>query len=172
MNDAVKSLIRGNERFVSHRGDGLKKHVAGQHPRVAVLTCSDSRVVPEFIFDADIGEIFVVRVAGNVAMDTTVLESLEYAVEHLNVEILLILGHTNCGAVCAAEECMEDEPDGLLKEIRECFSTHGDHFLANTLHQLDKLPLRSQAIAKAIEEGRLKLIGAMYHLDTGKVEFL
>jgi carbonic anhydrase len=128
-------------------------------------------VIPEFIFDKSIGDIFVVRVAGNVAMDASVLSSIEYAVEHLKVDLLLILGHTNCGAVISAEKST-DTSNELLNEIRKCFPLHDNHFLSNIMYQLDLLPKRSKIISNAIEEGTFSIIGALYNLKNGSVEFI
>ena len=165
-------LEQGNARFIDKMGvAALKEHVAGQSPKVAVLTCADSRVPPELIFDAGIGDIFVVRVAGNVAFDPSVIESLEYAVEHLDVSVLLILGHTHCGAVAATEE-HGGEPAGLLGEIKKSFSIDGDHILANLKRQVRMLPERSRVIETALKESRLRIMGAIYHLETGRVEFV
>lgn len=167
--DLIKNLQTSNESFASKNKEGLVKHVKGQSPKVAVLTCADSRVVPEFIFNKSIGELFVVRVAGNVAMDPSVIASLEYAVDHLNVDILLILGHTNCGAVAAAES---DAPGILMDEIRESFGSDDNNIKANLQRQLKLLPKRSIVISTAVGEKKLNLIGAIYDLETGLVKFL
>ncbi len=167
----IQDLQTSNKRYASENQGTLEKFVNGQKPKIAVLTCSDSRVIPEFIFGKSIGDLFVVRVAGNVPMDTTVLSSLEYAVGHLKVDLLIILGHTNCGAVCAAEKST-DEYNELLSEIRQSFTLDNNHFLSNVIRQLDMLPKRSNVISKAINEGKLHLVGAIYHLEDGIVKFL
>lgn len=167
----IQDLQTFNKTYAYENQDKLQKFVDGQKPKIAVLTCSDSRVIPEFIFGRSIGDLFIVRVAGNVAMDTSVLSSLEYAVEHLKVDLLIILGHTNCGAVCTAEEST-DECNELLNEIRQSFTLDNNHFLSNVMHQLDMLPKRSSVISKAINEGKLHLVGAIYHLEDGIVKFL
>ncbi len=162
--------MEGNGRFASRNRSELPNHVAGQSPKVAILTCADSRVPPELIFDVGIGEIFVVRVAGNVAFEPSVIQSLEYAVDHLDVGVLLIMGHMHCGAVAAAEA--HDEPSDLLGEIKESFSLDSDHVLANVKRQMNKLPERSHVVEMALKEDRLKMIGAIYHLETGRVEII
>ncbi len=167
----IQDLQASNKRYASENQGKLQKFVDGQKPKIAVLTCSDSRVIPEFIFGKSIGDLFIVRVAGNVAMDTSILSSLGYAVDHLNVDILIILGHTNCGAVCAAE-ASTDESNELLNEIRQSFPLHNNHFLSNIMRQLDMLPKRSKVISKAINEEKLHLVGAIYHLEDGVVKFL
>ena len=162
------NLLQKNNVFVEKYGEDIPIHVAGQSPKVAILTCADSRVPPELIFDAGIGEIFVVRVAGNVAFEPSVIESLEYAVAHLNIDMLLIMGHTKCGAVAAAEGGASSP---LMDEIKAGFDGV-DNILANLRRQLDELPKRSAVIRDAVESGKLELRGAMYRLETGKVEFL
>ena len=167
----IDELLKDNKKYQNKNTDELKKHVAGQNPKVTVLTCSDSRVVPEYIFNKKIGEIFVVRVAGNVAFDSSVITSLEYAVEHLKTPLLIILGHTHCGAVNAAESS-PDINDGLIGEIRESFSLGKDHVLSNLKRQLDLIHMRSKVISDAIRKDELVLKGAIYYLDTGEVRFL
>ena len=121
--DAWEILMEGNARFVS--GDLAPKNfperrtelVSGQSPFVTVVTCSDSRVPPELIFDQGLGDIFVIRVAGNV-MDPVVLGSVEYGVEHLHTPLLVILGHQCCGAVTAATEGgAEGNIESIMTEI-------------------------------------------------------
>jgi carbonic anhydrase len=129
-------------------------------------------VIPEFIFHATLGELFVVRVAGNIAVDETVINSLEYSICHLKVSHLIILGHTDCGAIKAAEEAPDDE-SRLIKEIRTSFDLDpNNHEKANLLHQLSKLPKRSHVISEAISDGTVQLLGAIYHLEDGQVEFI
>lgn len=169
--EIINRLMEGNEKFASRNRNELKKHVAGQSPKVAILTCADSRVSPELIFDVGIGDIFVVRVAGNVAFEASVIQSLEYAVEHLHVSVLLVMGHTHCRAVAAAEE-YDSKPAGLLGEIKESFSMEGDHVLANVKRQVKKLPERSKVVELALTEDRLKIIGVIYDLETGRAEFI
>ena len=108
--EALERLMKGNERFVKGRAiqpNGSPEHrrelLAGQEPFAVVLGCSDSRVPPEIIFDCGLGEIFVIRVAGNI-LDDVVIGSIEYAVEHLGTRLVLVLGHESCGAVGASLE--------------------------------------------------------------------
>ena len=170
--EIMEQLQQKNKKYQHEFKDLFAQHVEGQSPKIAVLTCADSRVVPEFIFNASIGDLFVVRIAGNIAIDETVIASLEYAVDHLNISHLIILGHTHCGAVKAAEETPGSE-SSLLKEIQESFCLdENNHVHANLTRQLTLLPKRSKSIQDAISNGSLKLIAAMYHLDDGHVEFL
>lgn len=171
--DPIERLTKGNERFMNGTSpDTLSQHLSGQSPFAAVLTCADSRVIPEKIFDLDIGEIFVVRVAGNVAIDPSVLGSLEYTVEHLKVPLMLVLGHTCCGAIAAAGARGEVQGNvgPIISEIRCCFGSDDD-VRANVLRQVRMLPERSKMIKQAMG-ARLTLGGAIYHLDDGRVELL
>ncbi|MBS3741882.1 MAG: carbonic anhydrase [Candidatus Cloacimonetes bacterium] len=167
-----KKLVSKNKNYQKKYRKDFAQHLKGQHSRIAILACADSRVVPEFIFGADIGDLFVVRVAGNIAVDKTVITSLEYAVENLPIQKLIILGHTQCGAVKAAEKNANSQ-NLLIKEIRKSFSLdESNHVQANLLHQLKQLPHRSDVIRKAISKGKVELLGAIYHLQNGEVKFL
>jgi len=172
--DAVEArLLAGNLKFTEKNKNELKKHLAGQSPMAAVLTCSDSRVPPELIFSVGLGEMFVVRVAGNVVLGATVIGSLEYAVQHLHVPLIVVMGHTCCGALKAAEagpgdgSCVGD----IVNEMRACFEG-GDNLRANVRRQVAKLPERSKSIGAEVKAGRLKIKGAIYNLEDGKVEML
>jgi len=166
----LDDLTRGNTQYVKKFKQTLKTHVNGQQPKVAVLTCADSRVIPEHIFSKSLGELFVVRIAGNITCDPTVIASLEYAVSHLHVCLLLILGHSHCGAVQASEQST-DVNNPLVHEIAQGFTLHENHMLGNLKRQLSLLPQRSRIIADAIRKGELHLQGAVYDLETGVVDF-
>ena len=168
--EIIKELQTSNVRYAAENACILPKHIPDQKPSVAVLTCSDSRVIPEYIFQRKIDDIFTVRVAGNIALDTCVLSSLEYAVTHLKIKLLIILGHTNCGAIAAAEKTKNSGE--LLDEIRQSFTKDKNHVLANVKHQLEMLPKRSKIISNAIKKDEIKLIGAIYNLENGLVNFL
>jgi carbonic anhydrase len=167
----IQELIILNKKYADEISSELKKHISGQKPKIALLTCSDSRVIPEFIFKKNIGELFVVRVAGNVAMDSSIITSLEYAVDHLNVSHLIILGHTHCGAIEASEESKDDSV-ALFEEIKKCFSLNNNHIIGNVKRQHDVLFQRSNIISKAVKEDKLKIVCAIYDLESGLVEFL
>jgi carbonic anhydrase len=171
-NSIITSLKDKNNQFQSDYFEVFASYLHGQSPRVAVLSCSDSRVIPELIFNASIGELFVVRVAGNIAIDQTVIASLEYAVNHLGIRYLIILGHTHCGAVKVAETSL-DSDSPLVQEIRKSFHLdEQNHVKANLTHQLLMLPQRSVSIEKAVNDGSLDLFGAIYHLEDGHIEFI
>ena len=171
MDETLNQLVKQNKSFQDQYKNEAQTHVRGQSPKIAVLTCADSRVIPEHIFQAGVGELFVVRIAGNIAVDETVITSLEYAVNHLHITHLIILAHTFCGAVKAAEEATDTE-SLLLSEIQKSFPTKDDHVLANLHRQISLLPQRSNSIKHAMEQDSLKLVGALYHIEDGSVEFI
>lgn len=146
----------------------------GQKPYAIIITCSDSRVVPEMIFSAGIGDLFVIRVAGNV-IDSHQLGSIEYAAEHLGTGLIVVLGHDHCGAVDAA---INHEPDGYIKfitdEIIKAIGNEKNEFKAcclNVKHSCDIIE-HSFQIQKDEKKYGLRVLGAIYHLDSGEVEFL
>jgi len=165
----IKDLQTRNLRYASEKASIFPKFVKGQNPNIIVLTCSDSRVIPEYIFKKNIGEIFTIRVAGNVAIDPSIVSSLEYAVDHFDIDLLIIMGHTNCGAIAAAEK---DQKGKLLAEIRRSFPYNKNHVLANLNRQIEMLPKRSKIIAKAIKDNKIKLVGAIYEIENRIVNFL
>jgi carbonic anhydrase len=168
----IKELINKNKEYSIKNKKIFQRFLNNQSPSIAILTCSDSRVIPEYIFNKSIGELFVIRIAGNIAIDSTIIKSIEYAVDHLKVSHLIILGHTNCGAVKAAEESNNDN-NILLKEIRDSFILNPDnHIKANIMRQLIMLPKRSEVINNQINNNILELIGAVYNLKDGLVDFI
>ena len=187
--DAVLADLRqGNERHVSkhytrpHQTAERQHELAsGQSPEAAILTCADSRVPPEIVFDMGLGDLFDVRVAGNVARDTEIA-SLEYAAEHLHCPVVVVMGHQKCGAVSAAAE--SGTPPGHLPALVDAIKPAvlaaaklpGDKIdnavrinVQNVVHQLrESKPILSEASA----QGHLRIVGAVYSLDTGKVDWL
>lgn len=177
--EAIQKLKEGNARYLdasSNPGDiskliRKKTCEEGQSPYAIVVTCSDSRVIPESIFSAGIGELFVIRVAGNV-IDNHQLGSIEYAADHLGTNLVVVLGHTHCGAVGAA---IGGGAEGFIKSITdEILSAIGDE-----KDELKASCLNVERSVSAIRDGlklsdasSLKACGAMYHIDSGKVEFL
>ncbi len=184
-------LMAGNKRFVDGRPkphDLVKRRaglVKGQQPRVVVLACSDSRVAPELLFDQSLGDLFVVRSAGNIA-DAIEAGSIEYAVEHLGSSLLVVLGHTHCGAVTAA--CSREkmptsglqaivdkiEPAVLQAERSASGRRTGDALIEaairQNVHQSAKdLLANSEVLRHAVEEHKLQFVEAEYQLETGKV---
>jgi carbonic anhydrase len=184
---ALKLLLEGNERFVAGKLEHPNQSIArrdevakGQHPFAAVLACSDSRTAPEIIFDRGLGDLFVVRVAGNVA-DQVVIESLDYSVKHLGVRAVMILGHNRCGAVTAAVQGHEDEGDvgPMLAELKPAVEASkgmpGDP-VENAVRENVKLVAKNLAdspeLSPMVKSGELKIVGGIYDLDTGKIELL
>ena len=146
----------------------------GQSPYAIIVTCSDSRVIPENIFSAGIGELFVIRLAGNV-IDDHQLGSIEYAAGHLGCRLVVVLGHTHCGAVDAA---IHHEPEGYIKyitdEIKKAVGDEMDPYKASCLnvrHSVREIE-KSLCIHHIEEETGLRVVGAMYHIEDGSVEFL
>ncbi len=163
---AEKSLVDTSHR---RRLDTLEN---GQHPFAAIVSCSDSRVIPESIFGAGIGDLFVIRVAGNV-IDDHQLGSIEYAAGHLGIKLIVVLGHTHCGAVDAA---INHDPQGYVKfitdEICNAIGDEKDEYKACCLNVRNSVKIieNSLEINKEETEHGLKVIGAVYHLEDGRVD--
>ncbi len=187
-NQALAALLAGNRRYVAgqsahpHQTSGWRAETArGQNPLATILTCSDSRVPPEIIFDCGLGDLFVVRVAGNV-LDDVVLGSIEYAAEHLGVSLVLVLGHSHCGAVTAAVEGghAHGHIGSLTERLRpavERAATAGQDLVeaavtANVALTVAELRAAEPILAELIAEHRLHVVGAHYDLDTGLVALL
>ncbi len=196
VSEVLKALRVGNQRFVE--GSSIHPHESAQyraslaseqHPFATVLACSDSRVTPVLIFDQGIGDLFVIRVAGNV-VDDDVAGSIEYAVDHLNTKVLVVMGHENCGAVTAAYHAFVAH-DLKHREPHEIETLL--HRIEPALHKLDRAKSVQEQIAEGVEqqvregirqlsripdlhraqsEGRVKIVGAVYSLRTGAVKFL
>jgi carbonic anhydrase len=184
---ALHRLQAGNARFAANArtahnlGPHRRQELAdGQTPFAVVLACADSRVAPELIFDQGLGDIFVVRVAGNIA-DPYTLGSVEYAVEHLHVPLVVLLGHEKCGAVEAA--LGQSRPAGNLgKVIAEVHPGAGlpetpSKALAvavvnNARYQAHMLTERSAVLRTQVDKKKLRIVTAVYHLASGKVEWL
>jgi carbonic anhydrase len=187
--DELTKLKSGNERYMTGQTgakDFLKERtdlVKGQAPYAIIVTCSDSRVPPEYIFDESLGQLFVIRVAGNV-VDPDVLGSIEYAVEHLHSKMLVIMGHESCGAVKATLEGGKVPPNigALLYKIKPAVKKANLKHLdkektldlaieENVDIQIKEALKQSSIIKETFEKGELKIFGAIYNLHTGKVEF-
>lgn len=182
---ALKNLMDGNKRYVEGKMSGTKvcdlearqKLVAGQHPYAIILACSDSRVPPELLFDEGLGEIFVVRVAGNVAEKGAVLGSVEYAAEHLGVPLVMVLGHEKCGAVKAtvdskghAEGNIGSIVSAIGPAIGQAKGADAEAVADANLDLVKKnLTEGSPVLAKLVAEGKLKIVTGKYHLDHGDV---
>ncbi len=188
----IDKLKSGNEKFVSGHSvhphespNTIKELKQGQHPFAVVVSCSDSRVSPELVFDQGLGDIFSIRTAGNVIGDYE-LGSIEYAVEHLHCKLIVVLGHENCGAIqayassggehpgddhiqslvsyIAAEEEEKNLPDSVRSDIDVLVK-------ANILHGVNLLKSSTPILKSLVDKNELEVIGAYYDLDNGSVLF-
>ena len=186
--EVLETLREGNERYLNgntHKHDFHAERAElalSQHPIAAVLSCSDSRVVPQFAFDQGSGKLFVVRVAGNIATSYGIA-SLEYAVEYLHTPLIYVLGHTSCGAVDAAVKVVKDgaefpgELPGLVASIARAVRTVGsqtEDILTEAVKENVRLTVAnlassSEIIQSHIQSGELRVVGGVYELASGKV---
>ena len=186
IDQVINRLKDGNGRYTN---DTLKRELqdtsrrdeltGGQEPYAIVLSCADSRVVPELAFDAGLGELFVVRVAGNVA-NTSSIASIEYAVAHIGTPVIVVLGHEACGAVTAAVGGGDNgyNLNHLLSHIAPAMAASKDGAEVNDVVKTNaeltakELVSRSAIIKGAVDNGKLKIVPAYYNLGSGKVDFL
>jgi carbonic anhydrase len=194
---ALERLIAGNKRYVK---GAMKRHdfaterealVGGQNPYAGILSCSDSRIGPEFAFDTARGDIFVVRVAGNF-LEVDGLASLEYTTAVLGTPLLVVLGHEKCGAVDAAIKVVEDGAKlpghlpGLVSHIKPAVKAAAarqyvrpptpEEVLAATIEEnvrlnVERLKTAGPVISKLVEQGKVRVVGGVYRLATGRVDF-
>ena len=189
--EALKKLMDGNARFMKddkeylNWGEARRQELAkGQHPFATILGCSDSRVPPEHIFDQELGDLFVVRVAGNVA-DPIELGSVEYAAEHLNVPLVMVMGHRKCGAVTAS--LPDSKPEGnigaIIKKIKPAVKKaekgikDKEKLLDAAIEENAKLTAKtltekSEILKHLVGEGKVKIVVGVYDLANGKVSLL
>ncbi|GLY32538.1 carbonic anhydrase [Kineosporia sp. NBRC 101731] len=189
---ALERLLRGNRRFITGHArhpDQTVTHLheiaSGQHPFVTTIGCADSRVSPEILFDEGLGDIFDNRVAGNL-VDDLLLGSVEFAVEEFATPLILVLGHERCGAISAAVEALESgsTPAGHIGTIVEALRPVVEPLLgtsadpaetieaavrANVRAQVQALTEQSSLIAERVAKGEVRVLGARYDLDNGKV---
>lgn len=179
--EALARLKSGNQIYVdgldhkrdlsAERIEALFEH--GQKPFATVITCSDSRVVPEHIFMTGLGELFVIRVAGNVVGDIEAASAF-YACEHLHTKLLLVLGHTHCGAIKAALDGEGGPVAPLTDRIAEAIGDADDPYEASVLNTQAAMQTLSEmpSIARLEDENGLRISGAIYHTHSGVVDFL
>lgn len=192
--DILALLVEGNERFSSGKTQlvprlptDFARDVLGQAPPAIILGCADSRVPPELVFDQPIGGLFVLRVAGNiVGSGPILLGSIEYAVAELGARLIVVMGHSQCGACKAAIEHIENKDalpgsiEGIVNYIRpvvrEVRGKAGDKLVnvtkKNAILNAKRLESLGPILPKYVTKGELKIVGAYYELSTGKVEFL
>lgn len=187
--DAIQKLKDGNKRFVkaeSQHPDESKERrdemLKGQHPFVVILSCSDSRVPPELIFDQGLGDIFEIRNAGNV-LNEHVIGSIEYAVMHCGVKLIVIMGHQDCGAIAATLSGVSETKyikaleDSIKPAIDDCkeqgLEINSDNVVkAHVMQDIEELMAQDNELVKYMKEHDVKIVPAYYHLDSGKVDFL
>lgn len=195
--EALERLLAGNRRFVAGEGRGRaladprrRAELAhGQRPFAVVLGCSDSRVPAEIVFDQGLGDLFVIRIAGNIVSDSQI-GSVEFAIEELGARLVVVLGHSRCGAVLATLRELASSPgplspglgsivDRIRPAVEPLLAAHPGRetkallpaaVRANVRHSLERLRSGSELIAALAAAGELGLIGAEYSLDTGEVE--
>jgi carbonic anhydrase len=184
---AIRKLLDGNRRFISQKQQHVDESLQRlrlvaktQYPFAAILGCSDSRVPAEIVFDQGLGDLFVVRVAGNVVGDA-VMGSLEYSTAILGSQLIVVLGHRRCGAVAAAinNEVLPGKIGFVVEEIKPAIErvklTNGDigenAVIANIQYQVEKLQ-KSTILTRLVRKGELKIVAAFYDLDTGKVTII
>ena len=186
--EALDWLLAGNERYAAEQQEYPNQSITArltlatrQNPFATILSCSDSRVPSEIIFDQGLGDLFIVRTAGHV-VNGLVLASIEFAVYALNVPLIVVLGHQHCGAVTAV---LKDQPlPGYLPELVDYLrpavqnATPGSHdaaeeaVRANSRYTAAQIASSSRVLADAVDEGRLQIVPAYYHLETGRVTVL
>src|SRR5882724_2254032 len=187
--EAISKLKEGNGRYTSgnlqHPGQTAERRTElakTQHPFATIVSCSDSRVPPEIVFDQGLGDLFICRVAGNVINDES-LGSIEYSVDHLGVRLVLVLGHQSCGAVKAAKETIAAKGkapghiQSLVTAIKPAVEATVNSDLdatikANVKHVADALRSSTPILKGKVDSGEMKVIGGYYNLDTGAVSFL
>lgn len=188
INQALQALIDGNKRFAAmkqthpNQGQGRRDEVkGGQKPFAIIVGCSDSRIPPEILFDQGIGDLFVIRLAGNI-VDDTALGSIEYAADHLGTRLVVVLGHSKCGAVTATAQ--GGEAHGhiasivqlIIPAVERAKGKPGDlvdnAIKENAVLAAAAISSSKPILAKMVEDGKIAVVPAYYSIDTGAVELL
>lgn len=186
--EALGQLMEGNKRFVAgkqeHPHESIQRRdklCAGQEPFAALLACSDSRVSPSLIFDQGLGDLFVVRVAGNIINDQNI-GSLEYAAVHLNTPLIMVIGHTCCGAVNAVASgaklegrigSLSDAIQPAVDKVKDQDGDLADNAAAESARMTAEQLKQSQPVlADLVKAGKLNIVPAMYHLESGEISLL
>ncbi len=188
----LEILMEGNLRFMENHPihpdqtlERLRELKQGQHPFAVIVSCSDSRVPPELIFDQGLGDLFVVRNAGNIISDYE-LGSIEYAVEHLETELIVVLGHTECGAISTFVEHKQDSFSNHIQDIvnyikaepeemvldENTFDYSFKAMVANVQHGIKVIENSEPVLKDLAETNRIKVVGMIYHINSGKIEIL
>ncbi len=186
IDEILTRLKKGNENFMadnlSHKNEDKERRselVDGQDPFAIVLSCADSRVVPELAFDTGLGELFVARVAGNVA-NTSTIASIEYSVFALKTKVIVVMGHESCGAVGAAVKGgdLGYNLNMLLAHVTPALAAADEGATVNDIVKINarltakELVNRSSILANAVNDGKLKIVPAYYNFASGRVDFL
>ncbi len=186
----LNELLEGNKRFASEsnefpRIDKKRRHegLNGQNPKAIIIGCADSRIPPELLFDQGLGDLFVIRVAGNI-IDDAIIGSVEYAVAHLETPLIMVLSHTYCGAVDAAIKHTSNQVPGKIGSLIDAIKPaverasllEGD-LLDNAAKEnaklvVENLNIQGEIISDAIKNNKLKALAAYYDINTGLVEIL
>ena len=187
----LDKLKVGNERFVSGHPvhpdetlDRIRELKKGQNPFVVVISCSDSRLPPELIFDQGLGDVFSIRTAGNVIGDYE-LGSIEYAIEHLHCKLIVVLGHENCGAIQAYATSGNEKHDDHIQTLVDYIAAEEEEKIvpdslrsnidilvkANIAHAVNLLSSSTPVLKPLVDKNEIKIIGAYYDLDSGNVLF-
>ncbi len=183
--DALAELKAGNRRFLSEQlintnySENIEETKSGQKPHSAILSCMDSRVPPEIIFDQGIGNIFAIRNAGNVE-DENILGSIEYAVDHAGSKLIVVMGHSSCGAVTGAiHDVKLGNLTQLLAQIKPAIKTDLSHsdvvnetVKNNVKMTIEDILAKSTVISELLHEKKIAIVGAFYDIATGEVHFM
>jgi carbonic anhydrase len=184
---AYELLMEGNERFINNLNNDhdhlelINQTREGQYPFAVILSCMDSRTSTELIFDQGLGDLFSIRVAGNI-VNNDILASIEYAIKYVGSKVLMVLGHTECGAIKSAKQGVADgHITGLLKRIQPSISKsllYDDSYLfsdkvayANVENSLEEILNQSEIVKDMFKKGEIGLVGGVYNVDNGKVDF-
>jgi len=181
-------LLEGNKRFINNLNTDhdhlelINQTREGQYPFAVILSCMDSRTSVELIFDQGLGDLFSIRVAGNI-VNNDILASIEYATKYVGSKVLMVLGHTECGAINSAKKGVQDgHITELLKQIQPSISKamlrHESDYLfkdkvayANVEHSLEEILTRSSIVKDMFEKGEIGIIGGVYNIENGQVDF-
>lgn len=181
-------LVEGNKRFINNLNadhdhlELINQTREGQYPFAVILSCMDSRTSVELIFDQGLGDLFSIRIAGNI-VNNDIIASVEYAVKYVGSKILMVLGHTECGAIAAAKNDVQDgHLTDLLKRIQPSISKallkeEGDHIFndeiayANVENSLEEILTRSSIVRDMFSKGQIGIVGGVYNIDNGQVDF-
>ena len=192
-NEALQMLKDGNQRFIDGKSihphsdfERIKEVSTGQKPFVTINGCSDSRVPPELIFDQGFGDVFVVRNAGNVS-DTDEVGTIEYGTEHLGTNLVVVVGHTKCGAVTAVAKgdsvggSIPKLVDNIVPAVEKVKHLHqneeytkwiNEAIIENVNQSIQDILAKSEIVSHLVKEGKVKIVGAIYDVETGKVTFI